>query len=133
MRKHHALPALLALPLAACLNPSAIAEPHPGAFNPAANSARIDENSAAIGREVRETESRIDRQRDAGTLSRRDARKARRANSLIASMARQYGSDGTMTDSERRELEIRSRDLQTQVDLAALTGNQPEERKKKRR
>lgn len=63
-----------------------------------------------IGREVAHMRRRIDRARDAGLISRREARRLDREARLIRSMAYRFARDG-LSASERRELESRSRAL----------------------
>ena len=69
----------------------------------------------AIGRELRETRERIDRGRESGDLSKREARALRRENRQIGVLADRYSRDG-ISDAEYRELEMRARVLQSQVE-----------------
>ncbi|RIV76016.1 hypothetical protein D2V04_01735 [Pelagerythrobacter aerophilus] len=73
----------------------------------------------AIGRELRETRERIDRGRESGDLSKREARALRRENRQIGVLADRYGRDG-ISDAEYRELEMRARVLQSQVEAQRI-------------
>jgi hypothetical protein len=63
-----------------------------------------------VGREVRDARKRIERARDSGRISNREARRMRREARAIERLAYVYGRDG-LSSSERRELEMRSRAL----------------------
>ena len=57
-----------------------------------------------IGQELDYIHRKIDRAREGGLITRREARQLRREANRIAVRASVYGSDG-LSDSERRELE----------------------------
>ena len=65
-----------------------------------------------VERELREARREIDRRRDNGELSRREARELRRESRRIDSLAQRYGRDG-LSDSERRELEMHAQALRS--------------------
>ncbi|WP_144062182.1 hypothetical protein [Sphingomonas sp. MM-1] len=69
---------------------------------------RFDQQAA--GRELGETRKRIKRGRDSGDLSKQEARALRKEADQIGTLAERYGRDG-ISDSERRELDMRSRAL----------------------
>ncbi len=58
-------------------------------------------------RDVRDIRRRVDRARDSGTLSRREARRLNREARRIDRLAERYGRDG-LSPSERAELEARA-------------------------
>ena len=60
-----------------------------------------------VGRELRDIDRRIERARDSGRLSGREARSLRREARAIGRLARRYGRDG-LSPSERAELEARA-------------------------
>lgn len=67
-----------------------------------------------IGKELRDIDRRIDRARDSGTLTGREARRLERENRAIGRLARVYARDG-LSPSERAELEARARYLRDAV------------------
>ena len=67
-----------------------------------------------IGREIRHVRNRIERAREGGVISRREARRMRREARAIERLAYIYGRDG-LSASEQRELEARSRILESSV------------------
>jgi hypothetical protein len=67
-----------------------------------------------IGRDLREIEGRIDRARDSGALTRREAHGLEREARAIGRLAERYGRDG-LSPSERAELENRARYLRDSV------------------
>jgi len=74
-------------------------------------------------RDVRDARRQIDRAREAGLISRREAKALRREARLIARATERYGIDG-LSASERRELRIRAgvlRDSATRPPRAADT------------
>lgn len=75
----------------------------------------------AAGRELRDTRRRIDRARESGALTRREARALKREARRIEAAAVRYGRDG-LSDSERRELEVRTRVLREQAARASKSG-----------
>ena len=106
---------LLALPLAPA--PAGIAERRvPRPVEPRVDPFLSDSSLSGpgIGREVRHVRKRIDRARDSGLISRRETRRMRREARAIERLAHLYGRDG-LSASERRELETRSRILESSV------------------
>jgi hypothetical protein len=74
----------------------------------------------AVWQEVDFLHDRIDRARDAGLLSRREARRLSRQADGIAGRAFVYGRDG-LSSSERVELESRARAVDSAISQAAVT------------
>jgi len=70
---------------------------------------------ASVSRDTRDIDRQVDRGRSAGTLTRREARRARRENDQIGTLADRYASDGDLSDAERRELGARAAVLREQV------------------
>jgi hypothetical protein len=60
-----------------------------------------------LGKELRDIDERIERARDSGRLSGREARRLDREARAIGRLARAYGRDG-LSPSERAELEARA-------------------------
>jgi len=88
-----------------------IAEPSPGTTRlPGLIRIRAAEADPFVERELREARRDVERRRDNGGLTRREARRLRREARLVARLAYRYGSDG-LTDGERRELELRATEL----------------------
>ena len=69
---------------------------------------------AGIGRQLTDVRDRIERARDNGWLSRREARRLDREARLIGLLAHRYGRDG-LSSSERAELESRTSSLRDAV------------------
>ena len=69
------------------------------------------------GAEVRDIRGRVGDARDAGAISRREARQLDRQARAIGGLARRYGRDG-LSFSEAREIEARS--LALRAELAAV-------------
>jgi hypothetical protein len=67
-----------------------------------------------IGRELRDIRGDIDRAREAGTISGREARQLRRQGRLIGSIAGSYGRDG-FSDSERLAIQNMTLLLRSQI------------------
>jgi hypothetical protein len=67
-----------------------------------------------IGRELRQIRQRINHARDAGLISRREARQMRREARAIGLLGHRY-SHGGLSDSERRELQTRTEVLRESV------------------
>ena len=76
----------------------------------------------AIWQEVDFLHARIDRARDAGLITRREARRLNREAHRIADRAWTYGRDG-LSSSEREELQSRTRAVDSAILVAAATGN----------
>jgi hypothetical protein len=67
-----------------------------------------------LGKELRDIDARIERARDGGFLSGREARRLEREARAIGRLARLYGRDG-LSPSERAELEARANYLRDAV------------------
>lgn len=67
-----------------------------------------------IGKELDDIDRRIDRARESGRLSGREARRLEREARALGRLARRYGRDG-LSPSERAELENRSAYLRDSV------------------
>lgn len=67
-----------------------------------------------LGKELRDLDRRIDRARDSGLISGREARRLGREARAIGRLGRIYGRDG-ISPSERVELEARTRYLRDAV------------------
>src|SRR5436853_295673 len=67
-----------------------------------------------LGKELSRIDRRIDRARDSGRLSRREARGLEREARAISRLAERYGRDG-LCASERAELESRTRYLDSAI------------------
>ena len=108
---------LLASPAAAqfvgrpVYDPVPVAGPYLGDSSPA---------GPGIGRELRDVRRRIERARESGELTRREARQLRREARLIDQAAERYGHGG-LSASERRELENRARVLRDGLAKARRT------------
>ena len=76
----------------------------------------------AIGREVGDIRKRVDRAREGGRISKREARQLDREARLIRRLERRYASDG-LSSSERRELEARAHYLRAALNRARLEAN----------
>lgn len=103
--------AALASPAAAQIVPR---HPSGDAFRP--NPLTIDRraSSPGISRDMRDVRGHINDARDAGTISRAEARQLRREAWAIDSMATLFGRDG-LSASEQRELETRALYLRGEV------------------
>jgi hypothetical protein len=118
MMREFAGPALVLL-AAAFVSPAAaqIVPRHPSgdAFRP--NPLTIDRraSSPGISRDMRDVRERISDARNAGTISRAQARQLRRETWAIDNMATLFGRDG-LSASEQRELETRALYLRGEVD-----------------
>lgn len=67
-----------------------------------------------IGRQLRDIDEDIDRARESGRLSGRDARRLEREARTVGRLARRYGRDG-LSPSEQAELEARTDYLRDSV------------------
>lgn len=114
-----AIVAVLAIPLAGCSNiglgQSLAGLPATGMPPPDFSPMEVDPTLVKVARDIDRVDDRIDAARDSGDLSRREARGLRREAGVIASLARRYSEDGLSVD-EARELETRSRVLESQVE-----------------
>jgi hypothetical protein len=72
-------------------------------------------------RELRSVERRIERAREAGLVSGREARQMKREARAIGRLAHRYGRDG-LSASERREIEARTQALKGRVGLPKRRG-----------
>jgi hypothetical protein len=117
MRRLASLAILFAsLPLAA-LAEARIAERHPPRDVQRPSSPLIGDSrqrGPRIGREVGDIRNRIERARESGALSRREARQLKREARQIGNLARRYGRDG-LSSSERAELQARAHYLRDAV------------------
>jgi hypothetical protein len=68
----------------------------------------------AVGREVRDIRKDVNRARESGRISKREARQLGREARLIRVLERRYASDG-LSASERRELDARALYLRAAV------------------
>ena len=75
-----------------------------------------------VWREVGFLHDRIDRARDAGLITRREARRFSRQANRIADRAFTYGRDG-LSSSEQAELQSRTRAVESAISQAAVTGD----------
>ena len=88
-----------------------IAERHPGTTRlPGSVDIHIGAGDPVVAQDLREARRSIERRRDNGELSRREARRLRREARLVATLAHRYGRDG-LSDAERRELALRANAL----------------------
>jgi hypothetical protein len=87
-------------------------------YGPVASSSPFLEDSRlpgpGVGKELRDIDRRIDRARESGGLSGREARRLEREARAIGRLARRYGKDG-LSPSERAELEARAAYLRDSV------------------
>ena len=79
-----------------------------------------------VEHDLREAHKNIERRRDNGELTGREARRLRREAHLVARLAYRYGRDG-LSDPERRELALRAQTLRSQSGAPRLqrTSGQP--------
>jgi len=84
--------------------------PPPGERIPGIVDMRTLPGGSTLDHDLRETRARIDRGREDGDLSKREARELRREARQISSLAERYARDG-LSDSERRELDMRTQVL----------------------
>lgn len=89
---------------------------------PAPAQTGINGSVGGAGTSVHDSHRRIDRERDAGRLSRSDARRARTENGITDDLARRYGSDGRLTDAEQAEITNRNNAMQSILNAPARTG-----------
>ncbi|MBJ7439704.1 MAG: hypothetical protein JHD35_11855 [Sphingopyxis sp.] len=79
---------------------------------------------STVGHDLRETRTRIRDGRNEGQLSRREARALRREAGQISTLADRYARDG-LSDSERRELEMRAQVLRDLTAAQRLRAKAP--------
>lgn len=79
---------------------------------------------STVGHDLRETRERISNGRDSGQLSKREARALRREAAQISTLADRYARDG-LSDSERRELEMRAQVLRDLTAAQRLRAKAP--------
>jgi hypothetical protein len=77
-----------------------------------------------VARELRDVRSRIERARDEGQLSKREARQLRREARLIGRLADRYAAGG-LSPAERGELGTRAQVLRSRIVRAAGTSRKP--------
>lgn len=75
----------------------------------------------SLGDQLGEARARIKAGRSRGELTKREARALRRDAAMIETLADRYGADG-LSDSERRELDMRTGVLRTLVAAQRLVG-----------
>jgi hypothetical protein len=75
----------------------------------------------SVGKDVRQIRKQVDRARESGALTPREARRLKREARLIGRHARLFARDG-LSESERRELEARSFYLRDAVSRARHDG-----------
>jgi len=112
--------------LAACVNPqsynggaSGTVLTTTGPNKPVFTPGRADRDRYDIAREFREIDERIEQGRDNGALTKREARKLRQQSARVEDVAERYGRDG-FSESEKREIEARTRILQEQAQLQSF-------------
>jgi hypothetical protein len=110
--------ALAAAPSAAQFAPTRI-----NTIDPARPFGLDGPSNPSPGRDLRDVRQRIDQGRDAGQLSRREARQLRRQADVIGAAGGRFAQDG-LSASERRELAIRTQVLRDQV-TATRSGVEP--------
>ena len=85
-----------------------IAERHPGTTRlPGSVDIHIGAGDPVVAQDLREARRSIERRRDNGELSRREARQLRREVRVVERLTYRYGHDGLRAD-ERRELALRA-------------------------
>lgn len=90
-----------------------------GIANPFLSDSRLP--GPGVWRDLHDIRGRIDAARDAGEISRREARQLNRQARQIGRLADRYGSDG-LTPSERAELDARALALRSQVGATRTNG-----------
>ncbi|PAL24548.1 hypothetical protein [Sphingopyxis sp. GW247-27LB] len=75
----------------------------------------------SLGHQLGEARDRIEGGRKRGELTKREARGLRRDAGMIETLADRYGADG-LSDSERRELDMRTEVLRTLTAAQRLQG-----------
>jgi len=92
---------------------ASIAPPSPpdrGAGLPGTFDVRVDPSDGVVARELRDTRRNIERRRQNGELSKREARALRREARLVAAIEDRYARDG-LSDAELSELQLRADEL----------------------
>jgi hypothetical protein len=101
-----------------------IAERTPGTTRlPGSVEVHVGTSDAMVAHDLREARRSIERRRDNGELSRREARQLRREARLITRLSYRYGHDG-LSASERRELTLRANVLRAQAAAPPLASRQ---------
>jgi len=92
-------------------------------FAPSLRPTRVPEANPAAPtwREARDIRDRVDRGRESGQLSRKEARRYKRAAGGLGAAASSYARDG-LTDDEERELATRAQVLRAHVFEARSRG-----------
>lgn len=116
MRRLAALPFLALAVLLTAPAGAQIAERHRyepmSSPNPFIGDSRLP--GPGLGRDLRDIRGRIERARDSGAISHREARQLRREARLIGRLASRFARDG-LSQPERRELEARAFALRSVV------------------
>lgn len=111
-------PALFFLPVLALASPAGaqISGRHDYGHVPASSPFLADSRlgGPGFGKELRDIDRRIDRARDSGRISGRQARQLDREARAVGRLARLYGRDG-ISPSERAELEARAAYLRDSI------------------
>ena len=76
----------------------------------------------STGRELRDVRRRVDRARDGGIISRRQARQLHREVRTVSRLERRYGRDG-LSSAERAELQTRTQLLREAIGRPVLLGS----------
>ena len=89
--------------------------PPPAEHIPNPIEVRVHEGDRAIARDLRDARRSIERRRESGEISRREARQLRRAVSRVAGLAYRYGQDG-LSPSEASELQLHASTVRSQAE-----------------
>ena len=81
---------------------------------------RIGASDPMVAHELRETRRNIERRRESGELSRREARRLRQEANLVGRLTVRYGTDGLST-AERGELMLRANALRSRSERPTVT------------
>ena len=108
---------LLLLPPPGAQAPVAPRPPSEPAQAPGMISVRVVPGDPLVEHDLREAREQIERRRDNGELTRREARRLRREARLIATLSQRYASDG-LSDAERRELQMRTSELKARSQVS---------------
>ncbi len=110
--------ALLLLPLASAHAQFMPRTPPPSERLPAIVDRGTQPAGPSAGRDLMDLRGRIAARRDAGDISRQEARALRREARQIEALTERYGRDG-LSDSERREIDMRTQALRSLTDAPA--------------
>ncbi|WP_022686254.1 hypothetical protein [Sphingomonas phyllosphaerae] len=78
--------------------------------------------NGGIGTDLRDNRTRIDRERAADRLSRRDARRAQAEDAKTGELAERYAGDGRLSEDERAEIDNRTAAQRSILDAPARSG-----------